>query len=222
MPAVNRRWCLLGSPDFYGRFGFVAGRRLRIHAPDPAWGKYFQVRSAARSGRWSAGRSAMPRPSTGCTRVWSLRAADPAGLFPMSDIRVHILGCRCPVPCPLTRSWQAACRPSGRANRQGMTMSRDAASVTLVGRAGTHPQVSRVDRDRVSFRMVATERYFDKAANDWVDGDEFGVTVVCWRALATPVLTTVRKGDPDHRDRPDRHPPVREERRHPVLHRGQS
>ena len=44
--------------------------------------------------------------------------------------------------------------------------------------------------------MVATERRFDRTADDWVDGDEFGVTVVCWRTMATAVLNTVRKGDP--------------------------
>ena len=76
-------------------------------------------------------------------------------------------------------------------------MSMNAASVTLVGRAAAHPQVSVGSTgDRVSFRVVATERYFDRASNDWVSGDEFGVTVVCWRTLGTAVLTTVRKGDP--------------------------
>jgi single-strand DNA-binding protein len=76
-------------------------------------------------------------------------------------------------------------------------MSLNAASVTLVGRAAAHPQISVGSTgDRVSFRVVATERYFDKAVNDWVSGDEFGVTVVCWRTLGTAVLTTVRKGDP--------------------------
>lgn len=76
-------------------------------------------------------------------------------------------------------------------------MSINAASVTLVGRAGTHPQVSVGSTgDRVNLRVVATERYFDRTANDWVDGDEFGVTVVCWRALGKAVLNTVRKGDP--------------------------
>lgn len=34
---------LLGSPDFYGRFGFVAASSVGIDAPDPAWGRYFQV-----------------------------------------------------------------------------------------------------------------------------------------------------------------------------------
>lgn len=76
-------------------------------------------------------------------------------------------------------------------------MSMNAASVTLVGRAAAHPQVSVGSTgDRVSLRVVATERYFDKALNDWVSGDEFGVSVVCWRTLGGAVLTTVRKGDP--------------------------
>ena len=75
-------------------------------------------------------------------------------------------------------------------------MSRDAAAVTLVGRAGTHPQISGNSADRVSLRIITTERWFDKAANDWVDGDEFGVTVVCWKGLGGAVLKTVRKGDP--------------------------
>ncbi len=75
-------------------------------------------------------------------------------------------------------------------------MSRDAAAVTLVGRAGTHPQISGNSPDRVSLRIITTERWFDKAANVWVDGDEFGVTVVCWKGLGGAVLKTVRKGDP--------------------------
>lgn len=36
---------LLGSPDYYGRFGFVAAADFRIEAPDPAWGTHFQVRT---------------------------------------------------------------------------------------------------------------------------------------------------------------------------------
>ena len=76
-------------------------------------------------------------------------------------------------------------------------MSKDLNSMTLVGRAGTQPQLSSGGTgDRVSFRMVATERWFDKKAGDWVDGDDLWISVVCWRALANPVLTGVRKGDP--------------------------
>lgn len=35
---------LLGEPAFYARFGFVAASDVGVDAPDPAWGRYFQVR----------------------------------------------------------------------------------------------------------------------------------------------------------------------------------
>lgn len=38
---------LLGSPAYYGRFGFVHASSLGIDAPDPAWGDYFQARPLA-------------------------------------------------------------------------------------------------------------------------------------------------------------------------------
>jgi putative acetyltransferase len=34
---------LLGEPSYYGRFGFVAATGVGIAAPDPAWGRHFQV-----------------------------------------------------------------------------------------------------------------------------------------------------------------------------------
>ncbi|MET0864953.1 MAG: single-stranded DNA-binding protein [Nakamurella sp.] len=76
-------------------------------------------------------------------------------------------------------------------------MSRDVASVTIVGRAANNPQVTvGPTGERVNFRVIATERRFDKALDDFVDGDQFGVTVVCWKVLGNAVLNTVRKGDP--------------------------
>jgi putative acetyltransferase len=39
---------LLGAPDFYRRFGFVAAASLGIEAPDPAWGEAFQARTLSR------------------------------------------------------------------------------------------------------------------------------------------------------------------------------
>lgn len=36
---------LLGSPAYYGRFGFVPSTDVGIEAPDPAWGAHFQVRT---------------------------------------------------------------------------------------------------------------------------------------------------------------------------------
>lgn len=38
---------LLGEPEYYGRFGFVASSVHGIEPPDPAWGPYFQVRVLA-------------------------------------------------------------------------------------------------------------------------------------------------------------------------------
>ncbi|MEU0265355.1 N-acetyltransferase [Nocardioides sp. NPDC006303] len=38
---------LLGSPAYYGRFGFVPASTLGIDSPDPAWGDYFQARPLA-------------------------------------------------------------------------------------------------------------------------------------------------------------------------------
>lgn len=37
--------CLVGSPRFYGRFGFRPAVELGIASPDPAWGGAFQARA---------------------------------------------------------------------------------------------------------------------------------------------------------------------------------
>jgi putative acetyltransferase len=42
--ADERLVALLGSPDYYRRFGFVAAADLGVTAPDPAWGVHFQAR----------------------------------------------------------------------------------------------------------------------------------------------------------------------------------
>lgn len=47
---------LLGSPAFYGRFGFVDSASLGIDPPDPSWGEYFQVRTLTSYDRGLAGR----------------------------------------------------------------------------------------------------------------------------------------------------------------------
>lgn len=36
---------LLGSPGYYGRFGFVRSTEVGIDPPEPAWGAHFQVRT---------------------------------------------------------------------------------------------------------------------------------------------------------------------------------
>lgn len=35
--------CLLGSPDYYRRFGFVPAAQLGVRAPDDSWGDHFQA-----------------------------------------------------------------------------------------------------------------------------------------------------------------------------------
>lgn len=75
-------------------------------------------------------------------------------------------------------------------------MRNDGAVLNMSGRAATNPSISGAKGDRVSFRAVSTERRYDEAAGDWVDGDEFGANVVCWGKLGAAVLQLVRKGDP--------------------------
>jgi putative acetyltransferase len=52
--ADERVVALLGSPDYYRRFGFVRSTELGIEPPDPAWEEYFQARQL--SGRPLTGR----------------------------------------------------------------------------------------------------------------------------------------------------------------------
>lgn len=41
--AGERGIALLGDPEYYSRFGFVAASTLGVEAPDPAWGEHFQL-----------------------------------------------------------------------------------------------------------------------------------------------------------------------------------
>ncbi len=45
--AGERLAVLLGSPEYYRRFGFVPAAELGIGSPDPTWGAYFQARALA-------------------------------------------------------------------------------------------------------------------------------------------------------------------------------
>lgn len=47
---------LLGSTEYYSRYGFVPATQLGIEAPDPAWGDHFQVRTLAAYRRGIVGR----------------------------------------------------------------------------------------------------------------------------------------------------------------------
>ena len=47
----------------------------------------------------------------------------------------------------------------------------------------------------VGFLVISTERKFDKATGEWVDGRKFSVWVTCWRRLARNVAMTLKKHD---------------------------
>lgn len=71
-------------------------------------------------------------------------------------------------------------------------------TVTVVGNAISQPAVREVANGArvASFRVVTRARRFDKARDQWVDGDPFFATVHCWRRLAEGVSSVVNKNDP--------------------------
>ena len=75
-------------------------------------------------------------------------------------------------------------------------MRNDGAVLTMSGRVATNPSISASNSDRVSFRVISTERRYDEAAGEWVDGNEFSTTVVGWGKVGVSFLHLVRKGDP--------------------------
>lgn len=47
-----------------------------------------------------------------------------------------------------------------------------------------------------SFRLVTTERRYERSTGEWVDGEVTYLGVSCWRAMAENVSGSVHKGDP--------------------------
>ena len=69
--------------------------------------------------------------------------------------------------------------------------------ITVVGNVVDSPVRRRAGSGEVTkFRMAATDRYFDAAAGQWVDGDTFYVDVDAWNALGASISSCVVKGDP--------------------------
>ena len=71
--------------------------------------------------------------------------------------------------------------------------------VTVVGNVASDLRTRRVGEDDgrvVNFRVASSERRFDRARNEWVDGDRFSAWVSCWRHLGDGVLKSLAKGDP--------------------------
>ncbi|MBA0126423.1 single-stranded DNA-binding protein [Haloechinothrix sp. YIM 98757] len=71
---------------------------------------------------------------------------------------------------------------------------------TILGLNGTigselHRRVAEDGTESVGFRLVSTERRFDKERGEWVDGRRCVIWVTCWRRLAANVCASLCKGD---------------------------
>jgi single-strand DNA-binding protein len=73
----------------------------------------------------------------------------------------------------------------------------NAIHVTVPGRIATKPErLSSKNGVGARFRIASTERYFNRAAEEWNEAEPVYLTVTCWRQLAENVLLSLRVGDP--------------------------
>ena len=70
--------------------------------------------------------------------------------------------------------------------------------VTVVGNVATTPEhkVTQSGATLAKFRLATTPRRLDRTTGRWGDGPTSFYTVVCWRALADNLTSSVGKGDP--------------------------
>jgi single-stranded DNA-binding protein len=72
-----------------------------------------------------------------------------------------------------------------------------ATEITVIGNVVTSPSRNRTQNGSVTnFRVAATERRFDSAMQEWIDGATFFVDVEAWGELGGNVSHSVSKGDP--------------------------
>jgi single-strand DNA-binding protein len=69
--------------------------------------------------------------------------------------------------------------------------------ITVVGRVASAPRRSRLDSGShvTNFRIASTARRFDRATQEWVDGETFWSDVECWDDLGGNVVRSLSKGD---------------------------
>jgi single-strand DNA-binding protein len=69
--------------------------------------------------------------------------------------------------------------------------------LTVPGRIATKPErLASKNGVGARFRIASTERYFNRAAEEWNEAEPVYLTVTCWRQLAENVLLSLRVGDP--------------------------
>jgi single-strand DNA-binding protein len=71
-------------------------------------------------------------------------------------------------------------------------------TVTVVGNVVDDPKLRTTGSgwEVAGFRVASTARRRDAQTGRYVDGDSLFLSVTCWRALASNVAVSVRKGDP--------------------------
>ncbi len=71
-------------------------------------------------------------------------------------------------------------------------------TVTVTGWVATDPRhvVGPTGASLTSFRLASTSRYFDKASNEWADGNTEWFTVRVFRSAAVTVMNSIAKGQP--------------------------
>ena len=69
--------------------------------------------------------------------------------------------------------------------------------ITVVGRVASAPRRSRLESGShvTNFRIASTARRFDRASQEWVDGETFWSDVECWDELGGNVIRSISKGD---------------------------
>lgn len=70
-------------------------------------------------------------------------------------------------------------------------------SITITGIVATIPNVIETSQrlSIASFRLASTHRRYDRAKNEWVDGDTNWYTITAFRQLATNISASLRKGE---------------------------
>ena len=129
-----------------------------------------------------------PEPRASCpqTIIPSLRDAygtlDRPVLLPRSAL-ARVKGTKTKVPNPKTQK-----------SRKVKIMNE--AQMTLVGNLVEDPELrfTPAGQPVVKFRVASTPRYFDKAANEWKDGDSLFLTCTVWRQAAENVAESLVRG----------------------------
>lgn len=69
-------------------------------------------------------------------------------------------------------------------------------SITVVGNVVAEPELRFTPAGAAvaNFRIASTPRTFDKASNEWKDGESVFLTVNAWRKLAEDCAETIAKG----------------------------